>query len=67
MKTKNKQQAVISLVTFVESIIDQWQSAMATVDPEYGYQNEIRESEALKLKQEYRELLGAVLEGGDAK
>lgn len=63
---KNKQQAIISLVTFVESIIDQWQSAMATVDPEYGYQNEIRESEALKLKQEYRELLSAVLEGGDA-
>lgn len=64
---KSKQQAVISLVTFVESIIDQWQAAMATIDPEYGYQNEIRESEALKLKQEYRELLSAVLEGGDAK
>ena len=64
---KNKQQAVISLITSVESIIDQWQASMATIDPEYGYQNEIRESEALKLKQEYRELLGAVLEGGDAK
>lgn len=64
---KNKQQAVISLITFVESIIDQWQASMAIIDPEYGYQNEIRESEALKLKQEYRELLSAVLEGGDAK
>ena len=59
---KNKQQAVISLLTFVDSIIDQWQSSMADIDPEYGYQNEMRESEAVKLKNEYRELLNAVLE-----
>lgn len=62
MKMTNEQAAVIALVTFAESVIDQWQSSLATIDPEYGYQNEVRESEALELKQEFRELLNAVLE-----
>ena len=61
-KTKNNPMAMLSLMTFVDTIIDQWQSSMATIDPEYGYQNEVRESEALRLKTEYRELLNAVLE-----
>lgn len=63
MKNKMLENApLISLFTFVDSIIDQWQSAMATIDPEYGYQNEMREEEALKLKQEFRELMNSLLE-----
>lgn len=63
MKNKILENApLISLFTFVDSIIDQWQSSMATIDPEYGYQNEAREEEAIKLKQEFRELMNSFLE-----
>ncbi len=61
-----KNESLIALVTFVESLIDHFQSSMATIDPEYGYQNELLEEEAQKLKDEFRELLNAVLEAGDA-
>lgn len=63
MKKKMLKNApLISILTFVDSIIDQWQSALSTIDPEYGYQNEMREDEALKLKQEFRELIDSLLE-----
>lgn len=63
MKKKMLKNApLISILTFVDSIIDQWQSALSTIDPEYGYQNEMREDEALKLKQEFRELINLLLE-----
>lgn len=63
MKKKMLENApLISILTFVDSIIDQWQSALSTIDPEYGYQNEMREDEALKLKQEFRELINSLLE-----
>lgn len=62
MKKKMLENApLISILTFVDSIIDQWQSALSTIDPEYGYQNEMREDEALKLKQEFRELIDSLL------
>lgn len=65
MRVANRNEPLIALVSFVESIIDQYQMSMATVDPEYGYQNEIGEDEASQLKDEFRELLNATLESSD--
>ena len=62
MMTANKNSAIIALVSFVDSIVDQYQMSMATIDPEYGYQNEINEDRAAQIKDEFRELLNVVLE-----
>lgn len=62
----NRNEAIISLVTFVDSIIEQWQESVATIDPEYGYQNEINEEIANNVKDEFRSLLNNVLKEGDA-
>lgn len=53
--------AVIAIVTYADSLIDQLYEASFSIDPEYGYQNEINEEMALEMKQEFRTLLNAVL------
>ena len=65
MRVANRNEPLIALVSFVEAIIDQYQMSMASVDPEYGYQNEMDEDEASQLKDEFRELLNATLESND--
>ena len=65
MRVASRNEPLIALVSFVEAIIDQYQMSMASVDPEYGYQNEMDEDEASQLKDEFRELLNATLESND--
>ena len=64
-RVRNRNEPLIALVCFVESLIDQYQMSMATIDPEYGYQNEMNEDEAAQLKDEFRELLNATLDSAE--
>lgn len=62
MRTTTKNEAIIALITFFEAVVYQWQASMATIDPEYGYLNEINEEKAAQVKEEFRELLNAILD-----
>lgn len=54
-------EAILSLVSYVDRIIENWQESVAVIDPEYGYQNSENENAAVEMKQEFRALLDAVL------
>lgn len=62
----NRNEAIIALITFVDSLIEQRQELSATIDPEYGYQNTISEEAAGRERDEFRGLLNDVLRAGDA-
>ena len=54
-------EALLALVSFVDSIIEQWVDARTSIDPEYSYLNDMNESAGLEMKTEFRGLLDAVL------
>lgn len=54
-------EALISLITFVDKIIEQWVEERAVIDPEYGYMNDENEDAGLRMKSEFRSLLNAVI------
>ena len=61
MTLQTKNDAIIALISFVDLIVDNWRESIATIDPEYGYQNELNEDTANNVKEEFRALLNAVL------